>query len=65
MIDHLGGGRGFGDLLSFACAIDEELHAVGAYVAVFAPCSRRIEIAVIAGKRVWKFGYAAAKSGLS
>jgi len=30
MIDHLGGGHGFGDLLSLAREIDWELHAVGA-----------------------------------
>src|SRR5437870_7255598 len=36
MIDHLGGGQRFVDLLSLARKIDQELHAVGLDVAVFA-----------------------------
>src|SRR5438874_8013412 len=36
MIDHLGGGQRFVDLLSLARKIDQELHAVGLDAAVFA-----------------------------
>ncbi|HEY2917445.1 MAG TPA: hypothetical protein VGK77_00480 [Candidatus Binatia bacterium] len=37
MIDHLGSGQRFVDLLRLAPKIDQELHTVGLNVAVFAP----------------------------